>query len=120
MTRQPKGFIYFAVAGEFVKIGYATRPLKRIANLQTGCPHTIRLATAKRGWRYLEHLHHLRFSYLSTRETGEWFHLRGELKEYIEHLLSGGPLYGMDNDSANAWCSSEWTSTHPDDTEIPF
>lgn len=116
MAREPKGYIYFAVTGPLapiggftlVKIGWPKDPEARVADLQTGCPYPLQLALALPAWRHLEYLHHLRFSSLAVRETGEWFHLRGELTEYLDYLFFGGPLLGMEKEGQIGWHSSEW------------
>lgn len=65
--------IYFLRAGdtEFVKIGYADNVAKRIAELQTGCPHELVLIRSLAGSQRDEGFFHSR--YHERRIRGEWF-----------------------------------------------
>lgn len=110
--------VYFAAAGEFVKIGWSRDPVARLDDLQTGCPFPIRLAAMVPGGRRLEREYHLRFICLAVElrwgisgpgglpfPVNEWFHLTGELREYVEQLAAGGaPL---------------WTCRRPDEEWYP-
>lgn len=59
---------YFIEGGPFIKIGSAISPLKRLKELQTGNPYTLRLlAVIADDERWL----HWKFSHLRAR--GEWF-----------------------------------------------
>lgn len=75
-------FIYFFQVGDFVKIGRSRRWKERIAEMQTGSPHTIVPllvfvgdVTDERGLHRRFHKYHFR---------GEWFHLSLKIKNYIE------------------------------------
>lgn len=78
---EPGEFVYFAAAGERVKIGKANDLTKRLATLQTGCPYKIRLLKVERGGVAVERGYHRRFSAL--RENGEWFRNEGELADFL-------------------------------------
>lgn len=69
-----RGFIYFIQSGVDgpVKVGYsAARPEKRLAELQTGNPETLRLLGYVGGSEHLErHLHRVLHLW---RRRGEWF-----------------------------------------------
>ena len=77
-----KGSIYLIVAPKMnaVKIGYtAGDPLKRLRQLQTGCPDDLQLADAGEGSPEQEALYHQTFS--------QW-HLRGEWSEWNDQIYS--------------------------------
>ncbi len=79
--------IYFiqTADNQFTKIGIADDPLKRIAQLQTGIPYTLKLFALAMGGRSEEHQMHERFAHLNTR--GEWFRTTPELTTYAaQHL----------------------------------
>lgn len=78
------GYIYFAQAGEFVKIGTAKDVAKRIRELQTGCPFRVSLLQVIPGGAKTERLIHSRLSHLHVR--GEWYTDTPELRQTI-HLL---------------------------------
>jgi hypothetical protein len=86
-----QGRIYFIVAGPFVKIGWTTTPpdVRRDA-LQAGCPFPMRVVASHPAERYIERDLHLRFSCYRTAGGVEWFHLEGEMLDYVEHLIAGG------------------------------
>lgn len=76
--------IYFieAVGAGLVKIGFTDGdPAKRLRQLQTGCPHQLRLAAATEGSISIEAVEHGRWAYL--REQGEWFRIDDRLRWYM-------------------------------------
>lgn len=81
--------VYFIQAGETgpIKIGKADKPMKRIAELQTGNPHPLRLVGAIDGGVNEEQALHQRFTRL--RLHGEWFEPSAELLEYIRKYAGG-------------------------------
>jgi hypothetical protein len=68
--------IYVIRSGDFVKIGKANDPQKRIADLQTAHPVKLELLATLPGDKWLEKQFHNRFS--DRRITGEWFRLTDE------------------------------------------
>lgn len=79
-----RGFVYFAFAGEFIKIGWSKDPHARADHLQTGSPLPITIPFAIRGDRTDEkHLHEV-FAHL--RVQGEWFRNDGLLGNHIAWL----------------------------------
>ena len=78
--------IYFAVSGNYVKIGQTTEIKKRIQTLSVSCPEGIKLigviqyGDEKQTHRDLNHL----------RIKGEWFKYSPEISKYI--LENGGRL----------------------------
>lgn len=78
--------VYFMVGGPFVKIGFSVDPESRLATLQTGSPHELRLAASVPGTIEDEHLLHRRFAEYRVRADGEWFRHEGALAEYIRGL----------------------------------
>lgn len=79
-------WVYFiaAVGSPFVKIGWAVSPRKRLAELQTGCPHVLRMEAAIAGSRLHEAAFHDRFGHLHFR--GEWFRRVGDLALFVDEL----------------------------------
>lgn len=75
------GHIYFASAGSYIKIGFATNVKKRIAGLQTGHHKKLSILRVERGTPEDEAKFHKRFGKLRTR--GEWFRREGDLAEYL-------------------------------------
>lgn len=73
--------VYFARAGQRVKIGKAKNVQARLATLQTGCPDKIELIMTIPGDHALERELHHQFSHL--REHGEWFRHEGELAAFL-------------------------------------
>lgn len=88
---EPETYVYFARAGEFIKIGRSKEWRKRIAAIQTGCPHTVKpllvLFTSEAAEGDLHH------RFREHRAGGEWFRPAAEILDYIEaHQASGVPL----------------------------
>lgn len=76
-------WVYFIVAGEWVKIGSSNHPTRRMSELQTGAQIDAEFMVAVRGTRRDEaQLHHRLAAY---RSRGEWFELSPELRR-IMHL----------------------------------
>ena len=70
----PDGFVYFVQANDedgAVKIGRATKPDKRVLQLQTGSPQELHLRHVVPGGAQLEAALHQRFA--PARIRGEWF-----------------------------------------------
>lgn len=76
-----RGKIYFVQAGEFIKIGWALDPHKRIAHMQTGSAYEFKLLGLMHGSLIEEKIVHKRFS--AFRVRGEWFKQTPELNRYI-------------------------------------
>jgi hypothetical protein len=80
--------VYFieAVGQGLVKIGKGSgRPEGRMAVLQTGSGHDLRMLYAAWGWDYEEERAlHKKFKHLLVR--GEWYRLTPEIQEHIESL----------------------------------
>ncbi len=75
------GTIYFAKAGERVKIGFSGDADRRVTSMQVGSAEPIELLGTMTGTEAMErHLHH-RFRALRIR--GEWFRLDPRLQAYI-------------------------------------
>lgn len=83
-------FVYYALDGERVKIGFSRHPLMRITQMRTHLP-TVRLVAVEPGGRDLEVARHGQFSTYRLDEGGsagrEWFALSGELAEHIAELV---------------------------------
>jgi hypothetical protein len=84
-ARTAQSFVYFVAFDGFVKIGTAKNVKKRIAQLQSGCPHTLDLIGVVEGDREIEAAYHKRFRKL--RVSGEWFKLAPPLTDEIVRLV---------------------------------
>lgn len=76
--------VYFieAVGAGLVKIGFTDGdPMDRLKQLQTGCPHALRLRGVLEGDQSAERAMHQQFAHL--REGGEWFKFTIELEVYV-------------------------------------
>ena len=79
------GFVYFLRCGDFVKIGYSSKPTARLDALRTATPHESELIAKFPGTishekavhRCLQHLHHRR----------EWFRFTQEVTALISEGL---------------------------------
>ncbi len=89
----PGGRIYFVEGANLglVKIGYATRVLRRISELTTGCPVRLELRAIAIGTFDDERRLHRRFAHL--RKHGEWFRLDAELRALIARHALPEPIY---------------------------
>jgi Meiotically Up-regulated Gene 113 (MUG113) protein len=88
MPQFRKGFIYFIGSEDGrVKIGYSTKPGKRLRAVQTGASTLLRLIAAVRGSPQDEQQLHAKF--VDYRLRGEWFRFEGELRTYVEELTDG-------------------------------
>ncbi len=85
--------VYFIldVESETVKIGAALFPERRLANMQSGNPHTLRVAKVIEygGVRLERELHRL---FRDAAIGHEWFRLTPEIREYIGQDLTTRPL----------------------------
>lgn len=87
------GCIYFVRrlnSMRYVKIGWATWPERRLMELQVGSPEMLVIETiidcqTKADERAL----HKRFR--EMRRSGEWFHVKGALLEYLRDLCGWFP-----------------------------
>lgn len=81
------GWIYVIEAGGLgaVKIGFtASKPSKRIATLQTGCPAKITVRGLLPGFIWTEKNYHRIFD--ESRLTGEWFSRSGDVDRFVSSL----------------------------------
>lgn len=85
-----EGVVYFIQMDGFpvVKIGHTSNgsPTARLGQLQTACPYQLKVIATTPGTYLDEFNFHKRFSDLRIRPDGEWFHLRGELADFIAML----------------------------------
>lgn len=75
-------YVYFARAGNRVKIGSAKDVGKRMKQLQTGCPDKIQVVKLISGGRDVEASLHRQFA--RHRAVGEWFKIEGPLAAYLD------------------------------------
>jgi hypothetical protein len=76
------GIIYFAICGDFVKIGFSRSIEHRKKRYYTENPLPVIFVHQEQGTYETENLVHKRFSHLRVRR--EWFHKTQELLDYIE------------------------------------
>lgn len=85
------GFVYFAAFGRapdftHIKIGYTSKnPYARLAALQTGCPHRLKIVGFVFGNQSMERDIHERLK--DHRCEGEWFELSSEVARVIADLV---------------------------------
>ena len=90
--------IQMAVTGD-VKVGRSSNIERRMTEIQTGCPHPIRLVLRGEGIGHLEKDLHKRLrQYRCRRRKGEWFHEEclGELPVEIYDLIPEAVLEDPD------------------------
>lgn len=74
-----RGYIYFATAGDHVKIGFARDIDNRITSLRTGNHQDISLEESFASYFEAEKMIHRRFA--KNRVRGEWFNRTSEIEE---------------------------------------
>ncbi len=87
------GRVYFveAVGVERVKIGFTSGPVEeRRRRLQMSAPFQLRTLAELEGSLGIERLLHRDLAHLRILPTAEWFHLRGEVADLVEHVRSKG------------------------------
>ena len=79
----PTGLVYLIQEGDtnLFKIGFSKTPLKRLAGLQTGNPHELRIVKTWPGTRFIETRFHSELE--EIRGKGEWFKI-----EDVDSVLS--------------------------------
>ncbi len=80
-SKQSASVVYFALAGDLVKIGVTTNPTDRLAALSTTSAVDLSLIKTIPGDVRLERELHQRFSDLRVR--GEWFRYTEQLADFI-------------------------------------
>lgn len=83
-----RGYVYFIRAGKFIKIGFSTRPMERLAALQTSHPGKLEILGTRQASRDFEGELHAHFA--SLRARGEWFRAEEPLLDYIEEYTPEG------------------------------
>lgn len=75
-------FCYFigSMDAGYVKIGFSNNPGKRLSSIQTGAPFPVYVLATMPGNRDTETILHDRFSYLLTRDNGEWFRIDDDMR----------------------------------------
>lgn len=74
--------VYFVLAGDFIKIGFSTNPLKRLAAMQTGSPYELIMLADIPGSKDDEQEIHRMFPDIHVR--GEWFRDDPRIRAFIE------------------------------------
>lgn len=96
-----------AVTGD-VKIGRSSDIDRRLAEIQTGCPHKVRVILRGEGLGHIEKDLHKRMRKFKTkRKGGEWFREEclGDLPDLVYELFSAEVLEDPD-----WWKDPKWTS----------
>ena len=75
--------IYFVKSGDFIKIGKADDPNKRLAQFQTGNPEPLEMLAIIDGSHAKERAIHAHFS--SYRVGGEWFRDCDEIRAFAKN-----------------------------------
>lgn len=83
-----RGYVYFVRVGDRIKIGYSTRPTRRLLALQTANPGKLEILGTMWATRDREREIHRQFKRLHVR--GEWFMARSDLLQYIERYTPEG------------------------------
>lgn len=86
MAEKSGSWVYFAGAGDRIKIGWSRQVAQRLAQLQTGNAAAIQLLGVLPGARSKERALHARFA--AARVSGEWFEATPELLAYITEACS--------------------------------
>lgn len=82
--------VYFIRAGNYIKIGYADDPRKRLKELQTGNPNKLELLGSIPGDVSREkEVHHI---FSDFRVNGEWFELTTDILAYIHQHKEALPI----------------------------
>lgn len=76
-----RGFVYFAVAGDAVKIGFSIKPTERVKSLQTSATEYVEVVRLIPGTDQTERYFHGHFERYRLR--GEWFRLEGALAGFL-------------------------------------
>ena len=79
--RERHGYVYFIRSGDFVKIGFARRPERRLRELQAANPNKLELVATLPVGNVTEAGAHRALSHL--RHRGEWFRWCDEIAEFI-------------------------------------
>jgi len=91
--KQVGSFVYLVLSEvhRMVKIGYTTRPVKNLNELQTGCPSALLLLYLFwiENGREVERVLHNKFSRLHVR--GEWYHEHDSISDYFEYAEENAP-----------------------------
>lgn len=94
VDRDLGGSVYFAVAGDYTKIGSAIYPARRVQAIQGCCPIPVELAaTITTGGRFLERWLHEYFA--AHRGLGEWFTLPTDWREELDAVAVVIGLRGL-------------------------
>lgn len=81
LAQPPQSFIYFARAGNKVKIGISKDPRQRLGSIKTGSSSKVRIYYVTPGTREDERRLHQQFS--EYRVNGEWFLFAAPIKDWI-------------------------------------
>ena len=88
-----KGYVYIIgnLDENICKIGFSENPNRRLPEIQTGCPHQLKIILLFEAEKYTETLLHHKYS--KYRMVGEWFKIEGKLKDSIEKHIELQLIY---------------------------
>jgi|SRR5215471_13883554 len=116
----PMGYVYFieTEGKQYVKIGFSIRPLKRMAEIRSLNPQSLRLLGCIEGTLRTERDLHEKFS--EDRTNGEWFYFTPEIQRFVDALTfctlnDESPM--LDDETSNEHqcmrCGYEWIRRAP-------
>lgn len=82
------GYVYLVEQGEFIKIGFATNPFKRMRALQTANPNGISFLFCIQADMALEKQLHQKYDRFRIRSNGEWFNNKQVVVDDIKNNYS--------------------------------
>lgn len=83
-VNQRPGYVYYALDGELVKIGFSKNPWARMAAFKAARPG-MRVVATELATLTTELLRHKQFEILHV--DGEWFKYAGDLRQHVESLI---------------------------------
>ncbi len=78
------GWVYFIRCEDFIKIGWAKYPLKRMADMQVCNPFPMTLLGVLGPGPMVEIESYVQQEFKEFRARGEWFRYAGKLKEFLD------------------------------------
>ena len=81
-----KGYIYYILCGEMLKIGYSKDINRRMKTFKTGNPNELKLLLYHEGTTDTEWFLHKRFEQYRKQGT-EWFEFSNKIRQYIDFTV---------------------------------
>ncbi len=112
------GNIYFAVAGDHVKIGFATNMTSRLQSLRTGNHEKMQIHSSFNSYQEAEQILHKHFKKIRVR--GEWFKMCFEVEELWDDIMDYQGTYTPRGDDPDAPGSGRAFLARMSSTFIPL